>query len=60
MRMEVVGKGCEKSPIYQYEKDRASRIVCGKARVRKKFVGRESQSPGVGLTRESKRYVLWG
>lgn len=24
-------------------------IVCGKGRVRKKFMGRESQSPGVGL-----------
>lgn len=35
-------------------------VVCGKGRVGKKFMGRDSQSPDVGLIGERKRYVLWG
>lgn len=34
-------------------------IVCGKGRVRKKFIGRESQSPGVELTGGKQERVLW-
>lgn len=34
-------------------------IVCGMGRVRKKFMGRESQSPGVELTGGKQEGVLW-
>lgn len=35
-------------------------IVCGKDRVRKKSMARQSQSPGVELTGGKQEGVLWG
>lgn len=34
-------------------------IVCGKGRVRKKFIGKESQSPGVELAGGKQEGVFW-
>lgn len=34
-------------------------ILCGKGRVRKRLMGRKSQSPGVELTGGKQEGVLW-